>query len=166
VKIVVPRIALVIASVSSILSVVFSAQAADVDVKWIASDATVVAERTMDLAALDSLPQAAIVTSTPWTEGKRRFSGPQLASLSTLAGGIAERALLRALNDFTAEVPSQDWTDLGIVLATRIDGKAPRVFEKGPFWLMYPVDTLPQPVEQKFLSRMIWQVDAITFYLK
>lgn len=166
VKFAMPRKGLFMAAIAGLLNLASPALAEDVAIKWIASDGTIVATRTMNLAAFDALPQGDIVTSTPWTEGKHRFSGPTLASLSTLEGGTAVRALLHALNDFTAEVPSEDWTDLGIVLATRIDGKAPRVYEKGPYWLMYPVDTLPQPLEQKFVSRMIWQVDAVTFYLK
>jgi hypothetical protein len=148
------------------LSLVVPAQAADVNVSWVAADGTVVATRSMDLEALDGLEQGEIVTSTPWTSGRSTFSGPPLAVLANLEGGTPNRAVLRALNDFTAEVPSEDWTDHGIVLATRIDGKVPRVYEKGPYWLIYPVDSLGKPLEQKFVSRMIWQVDAVTFYLE
>jgi hypothetical protein len=160
-----PRKGLAFALIAGMLNLATPALAAEVAVSWIGADGTAVATRTMDLEAFDALTQVDIVTSTPWTEGKHRFSGPTLASLATLAGGTAVRAVLHALNDFTADVPSEDWTTLGIILATRIDGKVPRVYEKGPYWLMYPVDTLPQPLEQKFASRMIWQVDAVTFYL-
>jgi len=148
------------------LSFIRASVASSLTVRWVANDGHVVAERIMDLQALDALSQSSIVTSTPWTEGPQTFTGPTLETLSSLVDISVRHALLHALNDFTADVPSEDWTSLGIVLATRIDGRVPRVYEKGPYWLMYPVDSLPQPLEQKYLSRMIWQVDAITFYIK
>lgn len=53
-----------------------SAAAQAVLVRWAGQDGTVVAQRELTLADLDALPQAAIDTSTPWSEGVVRFTGP------------------------------------------------------------------------------------------
>ena len=142
-----------------------SANAADLRITWV-SNGTVLQEITVDLAKLDALPQRTIVTATPWTTGETTFSGPELAALAKLGPGMALSADLHALNDYSASVPAQDWSEYHIILATRINREVPRVYQKGPFWLMYPLNEMPIPVSQVYISRMVWQVDSVQFNVK
>lgn len=139
--------------------------AAELRLTWVA-DERVVHETVVDLPQLDDLPQTTLVTKTPWTSGMTTFVGPELGTLAKLGPGNSVSADLQALNDYSASVPAKDWIDYDVILTTRINGAAPRVYEKGPYWLMYPLDQMPQPTPQIYISRMIWQVDSIRFYLE
>ena len=78
------------------LSLPAAAQA--VLVRWAGADGKVVEQRELTLRDLDALPQAAIETSTPWTEGVRRFTGPPLSAIATL-GGLWILQMLHFTND-------------------------------------------------------------------
>lgn len=136
--------------------------AAELRLTWVAKEG-VVHETTLDLAQLDALPQTTLVTETPWTSAPTTFVGPELETLALMGPGKAVSAELHALNDYSATVPAQDWVDYNVILTTRINGAVPRVHEKGPYWLMYPVNVLPQPTPQVYITRMIWQVTSIRF---
>lgn len=136
--------------------------AAELRLTWVA-DERLVQETIVDLPQLDELPQTTLVTRTPWTSGMTSFAGPELGILAKLGPGNAVSAELHALNDYSASVPAKDWTGYKVILATRINGAAPRVYEKGPYWLMYPLDQMPQPTPQIYITRMVWQIQSIRF---
>jgi hypothetical protein len=145
-----------------------TASAADVtvDLRWITADGTVVAEKTLDLAALDALPQQTFSTATPWTTGVQEFSGPPLGELAALGGQSVVKAEVTALNDYSAEVPAEDWQEHGAVLVSRQNGETMRVRDKGPFWVLYPIDSDPALDSQLYHARMVWQVREIDFVVE
>ncbi|TCT07908.1 hypothetical protein [Aquabacter spiritensis] len=135
-------------------------------VSWHTRDGRLLAEQTLDLGALDAMPQVDIVTSTPWTEGAKRFSGPAMARLAGLAGLSPVSVRVTAMNDYVAVIPAADWKDAPIVLATRLDGKVMRVRDKGPFWIMYPIDARPEFLQLNYRARMVWQVKSLDFVVE
>lgn len=138
------------------------AKAAELAIRWIGVGVPDTS-KGLSLADLDALPQHIIRTTTPWTQGVQVFSGPSLADVGGLTGLAPVAAELHALNDYSVVVPAEDWQEFKIVIATRVNGSVPRVFEKGPYWLMYPLDDMETPIQQKYVSRMIWQIESITF---
>jgi hypothetical protein len=106
------------------------------------------------------------VTTTPWTEGEQRFSGPKLATLAGLPGLTPVAVVVRALNVYAAEIPQSDWTSYGVILASRRNGKAMPIKEKGPFWIMYPISLHPRFGEQTYQARMVWQVKELEFIVR
>jgi len=152
-----------LAVLTSLLTFCQASLGAELALRWVDHQGKSVASITLDLNDLDRLSQAEISTSTPWSKGVYVFSGPTLSDLSLLAGLEVGRAELRALNDYSVEVPREDWLSHQIVVSTRINGIPPRIYEKGPFWLIYPVDAMAKPLPQKYVSRMIWQIEEIEF---
>lgn len=149
--------------VAFLLLMAAGAEAQTLQVRWIRDNGSVLAEQVLTLEQLDKLPVETIETKTPWTQGQQVFAGP---SLSVLAGQRAlpvERAIVVALNDYMATVPAQDWEQNGVILATRLNGATMKVREKGPFWIMYPIDRNPKLQSQLYRTRMVWQVKAIDF---
>lgn len=136
--------------------------AAELRLTWVANGG-VVHETILDLAQLDALPQTTLLTETPWTAAATNFVGPELGTLARLGPGHVASAELHALNDYSTTIPAQDWSDYQVILTTRVNGATPRVYEKGPYWLMYPLNEMPQPTPQVYITRMIWQVDSIQF---
>lgn len=136
------------------------------DVRWTGPGGAVLAERRLDRAALDALPQAEIRTETPWTTGPQTFAGPSLATLAGLAalpGHPVTDALVVAINDYSATIPATDWQARTVVLASRHNGQPMRVRENGPYWVVYPLSGEPALNTQAYHARMVWQVNAITF---
>lgn len=149
--------------VAVFLVVAAGAQSQTLQLRWIRDNGAVLSEQTLSTEQLEKLPFETFATKTPWTQGLQTFEGP---SLSVLAGQRAlpvERAIVVALNDYMATVPSEDWEQNGAILSIRLNGAPMKVREKGPFWVMYPMDRNPKLQTQMFRTRMVWQVKAIDF---
>lgn len=114
-----------------------------------------------DLAMLEALASRTGAMETPWTTGKVKFSGPLLSAIVEAAGIHGKTLKLVALNDYAAEIPMSDATDLKTILATRMDGKLMLVRDKGPLFLIYPFDTNPSLYNEKYFSRSVWQINSI-----
>ncbi|MBB5751002.1 hypothetical protein [Prosthecomicrobium pneumaticum] len=139
------------------------AVAEELALRWLTRDGRVLAERTLTLSDLDGLEQSRIETATPWTEGPQVFTGPSFAVLAGLTGERPAEAEVVALNDYSATVPAGDWFSRGVILSTRLNGETMRVRDKGPYWVMYPIDRDSQLERQDYQSRMVWQVKSIDF---
>lgn len=140
-----------------------SAEAAGLELVWIDRSGAEQARRTLSTDEAEALGSVEIATSTPWTQGVVRFSGPTLAALVSLEDGAVVEARLQALNDYSIDVPAEDWAAYDVVLASRADGARMRVRDRGPFWLVYPLDSDPALQTQRYHARMIWQVRRIDF---
>jgi len=117
--------------------------------------------RPSDLAAM---PQVSLTQRTPWTPAPRTYAGPTLRSLAVLAGlAPPARATLYALNDYSFAMPAEDWIRYETILAIQADGKAMPIEDKGPYWVLYPLEKYPDLNQQPYLSRMVWQVNRIVF---
>jgi len=130
---------------------------------WVDDTGAELARRAFGLSDLEALGTTEIATSTPWTEGVVRFSGPTLAALAALEDRPVVEARLTALNDYSIDVPAEDWAAHEVVLASCADGARMRVRDRGPLWLVYPLDSDPALRSQRYHARMIWQVRAVEF---
>jgi hypothetical protein len=66
-----------------------------------------------------------------------------------------------ALNDYTSEVPIEDFARYHTILALKRDGEYMPVRDKGPLFIVYPYDSNPELKSQKFYSRSVWQVTRL-----
>lgn len=114
-----------------------------------------------DAAMLDKLASRTGLMETPWTTGKVTFSGPLLRAILDEAGADGTKLSVKALNDYAAEVPMEDAKTLDTILATKMDGKAMSVRDKGPLFLIYPFDLNPDLYNEKYFSRSVWQIKEI-----
>ncbi|TCQ25999.1 molybdopterin-dependent oxidoreductase [Rhizobium sp. PP-CC-3G-465] len=114
-----------------------------------------------DLPMLEALAGRSGEMETFWTEGRLTFSGPLLRSVLTAAGAHGTKVKLTALNDYSAELPMEDATDLDTMLATRMNGAVMSVRDKGPLFLIYPFDEKPELMNEKYFSRSVWQIRDI-----
>lgn len=111
-----------------------------------------------DLASLLSLPAARLVTSTAWTEEPVSFSGVLLRDL--LAAVAAKGRVLHAtaINDYAVDIPVDDAASYDVLVAYRMNGRAMSVRDKGPLWIIYPVDQHPELAGPDTEAKMIWQL--------
>ena len=115
-----------------------------------------------DMAMLEALAGRKAVVETPWTKGKVSFEGPLGKAILDAVGNKGGTMRIRALNDYTVEVPVKDFLDHAVILATKRDGTPMSVREHGPLFVMYPFDQEPSLYNEKFFSRCVWQVASIT----
>ena len=85
-----------------------------------------------DRAMLEAMPFTTIETMTPWTDGVARFEGPLARDLMTLVGARGSRLLATALNDYTVEIPMEDFENYPVILAMKMNGEVLRTRTKGP----------------------------------
>ena len=114
-----------------------------------------------DMAMLEALPARTTVTETPWTKGAVKFEGPLGSALLDQIGAEGTMLRITALNDYVVEVPVEDFRKWPVILATRKDGKAMPVRDKGPIFVIYPFDLDRSLYNEKIFSRSAWQVKSI-----
>lgn len=116
---------------------------------------------TFDKAMLEALERRTATMETPWTEGRVAFEGPLLRAILDAAGAQGRTLIVRALNDYSAEVPMEDARDYPTILAIRMNGEEMSVRDKGPLFMIYPFDRHPELYNEKYFSRSVWQIEEI-----
>jgi len=96
----------------------------------------------MDAATLNALPQVSFETSTIWTEGTISFSGPSLRSLIDQAEITDGQLSLTAINDYAIQISVDEIEDQAPIVATLMNGEPISRREKGPYWLVYPGESI------------------------
>ncbi len=114
-----------------------------------------------DMPMLEHMPQHDITTITPWFTKPRRFTGPLLRDVLASAGAQGKTLRAVALNDYRVEIPFDDAQRYDVVLARLLDGKAMSVREKGPLFIIYPFDKVPELRNAVYFSRCAWQLKSI-----
>lgn len=111
--------------------------------------------------ALEELGTVSIETNTPWYKGPVKFEGVPLDKLMQAVGASGDRVVVVALNDYSTEIPMEDFAKYHAILALKRDGEYMPVRDKGPLFVVYPYDSDPELRSQKFYSRSVWQVSSI-----
>jgi hypothetical protein len=115
-----------------------------------------------DRAMLEAMPITAIETVTPWTDGVARFEGPMLRDLMKWVGARGSRLQATALNDYSVEIPFEDFERHPVILAMKMNGKVLRTRSKGPLWIIYPWSDRPELRSEVVYGRSIWQIKELT----
>jgi hypothetical protein len=116
---------------------------------------------SVTVADLEKMPVTKIVTKTPFMPGVTTFEGVLLRDLLKAAKLDAPLLSMTALNDYAVEVPAEDAQKYDVIVAYKVDGQYMRVRDKGPFWLIYPLDQHPELQNEATSTKMIWQIKSI-----
>jgi hypothetical protein len=114
-----------------------------------------------DRAMLESLGMVTIETTTPWYNGPVKFEGVPLDKLMKQVGASGDHVAVVALNDYSSEIPIEDFAKYNVVLALKRNGEYMPVRDKGPLFIIYPFDSKPELKSQTFYGRSVWQVAKI-----
>ncbi len=117
---------------------------------------------TFDRNQLEAMGLVSIKTSTPWNEGVVNFEGVPMALLLEKANAQGATATVIALNDYSVDIPTSDFTKFGTILAVKRNGAYMPIDDQGPFFVMYPFDSNPILQGQPYHGRAVWQVKAIS----
>lgn len=111
-----------------------------------------------DMAMLQAMPAHTIRTSTPWTDGVTEFTGVKAQVVLDKVGARGEYVDAVALNDYQFEIPVTDVERYPVLLAYRMNGERLRIRDKGPLWVVYPLDAHPELRNEETHSKMVWQL--------
>lgn len=114
-----------------------------------------------DRNKLEALGMETIETKTPWYKDTVKFEGVPLDKLMQSVGANGDRVVAIALNDYSVEIPMEDFAKHHAILALKRDGEYMSVRDKGPLFVVYPYDSDPELRSQKFYSRSAWQVKQL-----
>lgn len=114
-----------------------------------------------DRAGLEAIGTVTFETNTPWYKGPVKFEGVPLQKLMEKVGANGEKVVAVALNDYSSEIPIEDFAKYNVILALKRDGEYMPVRDKGPLFVVYPYDQNPELKSQKFYSRSVWQVSRL-----
>ncbi|QMR78252.1 molybdopterin-dependent oxidoreductase [Enterobacter sp. RHBSTW-00175] len=115
-----------------------------------------------DIASLEKLGVVSFQTSSPWYNGRTNFTGISMQKLMDYVGAKGTVVKVTALNDYTTVIPLSDFKNYNVILAFKINGEYMRVRDKGPFFIVYPYDSLPELNNQIYYSRSAWQVSRMS----
>ncbi|BBI49136.1 oxidoreductase [Vreelandella olivaria] len=118
-------------------------------------------EAHFDKAMLEALGQHETITRTPWYDGVTRFSGPLGRAILEAAGAEGDSMRVVALNEYAATVPISDFEHYDVIFAMQANGKALRIRDQGPLFVIYPFDRHPELLNEEIFSRSVWQVARI-----
>ena len=117
---------------------------------------------TYTLEELLALPQTTVVTTNDYVDTATTFQGPRLrAVLEPLNVGPDASLKMVALNDFSSNVPAVDAFEYDVILAVLRDGEPMSVRDKGPIWVIYPMDDHAELRDDSFNGRLVWQLKTI-----
>jgi hypothetical protein len=111
-----------------------------------------------DVAMLETLGTESFTTTTPWYNGPVTFEGVRMSRLLDRVGAMGTTLTVTALNDYTSDIPIEDFRTYPVILALKRDGAYMPVRDKGPLFIVYPYDSDPALKHQRYYSRSAWQV--------
>jgi hypothetical protein len=114
-----------------------------------------------DLERLDALPQTEVRTLTPWTDNSDRYSGVRLSELLKTLGAKGSTLSAMALNDYSTQFSTAALLQYPVILATRRNDQPMRIRDKGPIWIIYPLDDYPQLRTEEHHHAMVWQLKSL-----
>ena len=119
------------------------------------------AQAQFDMPMLERMPQTSFSTRTPWYSQARQFTGPLLRDVLRAAGAHGSLLRARALNDYSVDIPFEDPQRFDIVIARLLDGAPMPVRDRGPLFVVYPFDSVPELRNAVYYSRSAWQLRVI-----
>ena len=110
-----------------------------------------------------AMQQTTVVTKNDYVDEVTTFQGPTLRSVLEEMD-VARDATLKmvALNDFSSEVPATDAFEYDVILAVLFNGETMSVRDKGPIWVIYPMDDNPELHDDIYNDRLVWQLRTIS----
>lgn len=120
-------------------------------------------QAVFSLAMLQALPQHTITTTSPWVDTPHTYRGPKISTLlDTLQvdrpqGTDNLYLTFTALNNFQVKIEWDMIKSFDPILAWEDNGKVMTRREKGPIWLILPLDDAKLQ-ESKYFDAMIWQI--------
>lgn len=109
-----------------------------------------------------NFPAVSLRTRTDYTTGEAEFRGPLVRTvLGEAALRNATSVRMTALNDYSVDIPVEDFLRYDAILATHMNGQHLTVRDKGPIWLIYPISAHRELQNTATNAKLVWQLARI-----
>jgi hypothetical protein len=117
---------------------------------------------TVTVPELEALGLYRVTTKSPWEAGEFTFEGVLFSDVIEHLG-LADASAIRvqAVDDYTQDIPREDWLDKPLILATRQDGIPLTRRMQGPTRLIYPLAEYPAYDARLQDPRWVWLIKTI-----
>lgn len=113
----------------------------------------------LSMEDLKSLQQVRFRTRNDYVDGRPEFEGPPLTALLRHLGlEPTGKVRLVAANDYAVDAELEELVRNGAILAHTVDGRALSLRDKGPLWLMFPIDSRPELQRPEINRFLVWQL--------
>lgn len=114
-----------------------------------------------DRDMLHALGTRTLSITTSWTDGTQDLSGVLMRDLMAAVGAQGKTVEAIALNDYTYTISIEDFSLYPVIIATKLNGKILKIRDKGPLWIIYPLDTFTEEQKVDIERRMVWQLKQL-----
>ena len=111
-----------------------------------------------DMASFNALPKQTLTVTEPFVKKSMTFTGVAFADLLNAAQATGTSVTVHALDDYEVTYKAALLRDQGVLLATRVDGKAIEVASGGPVRMVFPGTSKAG----KDTDLWVWSIDKIT----
>ena len=116
----------------------------------------------LDIGLFQSLPIHRMQTSTAVHDGISVFEGVLARDVLELVGAQGTVVEAQALNNYSVDIPIEDFLNYDVLLATSMEGKRLHPSDKGPLWIVYPRDKWRRLQDIRYDYRWVWQLNRLT----
>lgn len=111
-----------------------------------------------DREMLEKIGLRDLTTRTFYSKEQSNFSGIHMRDLLDHVGATGAELEVVAIDDYRIVAPITDYYKYGVLLVTRLDGKALSIRQRGPTRIIYPVEKHAELQDKKYASRYVWQI--------
>jgi len=134
----------------------FVSSASASSLKIMANDGSSLA--TFDLEAVEALGMHSIKTKTPWTDGVTHFEGAKVKDILAKAGIGGESVMAMAFDDYAVSISPEIIEEYDPIIASRMNGKAMTFEDKGPYWIMFDLDSAEEEAAVELRTYAVWHL--------
>lgn len=157
------RLAAVVTVLGALTASLSEAEASG-DAILVLRNATLPDEKAVTFAESDllAMPQVTVRTGNDFVDGVVEFRGPLARDvIRRIERGQATIAHMVAANDYAVDIPISDFERYDVILALFANGRRLSLRDKGPIWVIYPMDDNPELDDPLYNTRLIWQLTTI-----
>lgn len=114
-----------------------------------------------DRAQLIALGIHTLTSSNLFEPGIHTFDGVLLSDVLDRVGATGHMLTAKAIDGYEIDLPMADPETYPVILAHTWNGAVMRVRNKGPLWIIYPIDAFPELKVEKYSTRSVWQLTTL-----
>ncbi|MEQ8665901.1 MAG: molybdopterin-dependent oxidoreductase [Rhodospirillales bacterium] len=118
-------------------------------------------EAHFDREMLMALGMRSLTTHNPFETGLQEYEGVLFSDVLKAVDADGEVLVGTALDGYSIEIPVEDIMTFPVMLAMTWNGEVMRPRNKGPLWVVYPIDQYPELQDETYSVRTIWQLADI-----
>ncbi|SBS29837.1 Oxidoreductase molybdopterin binding domain protein [Marinomonas spartinae] len=115
----------------------------------------------LDRQMLSDIGIVESTTSTPWAKKEENYTGPLLRQVLEYVGAKGSTMRVQWRKKHSTILPISDAYNYSLLLAMDMNGKPVDSREKGPLFLLYPVEKIPGLDTTVLQNRSLSQVESI-----